>query len=638
MCDLHVDDTGEGIGEKLDLLGRQVELEGLDGDRAAAVRVTRKVDRTENAGTYLMQDPIRTERAGNRKRPGILACQWSKSPGWFPDGTMGAVSRSMDGEQNPGIRLDDRQLPWTGRLFNDYCHAFERLAPYFAGAPSQPANWTAMFEARTRVRPDPATVGVVERQMTVRGAPPAARAAAARLHDAGTAAVVTGQQAGLFGGPLYTLLKALTAIRLARRLEDVHGTAVVPVFWIEAEDHDLDEIRTCHVLDGGLARVAVPLDIDAPPGTSAAAVVLDDSIRDVLAALRGALPETEFSAEVLDALAAAYAPGRGLVDAFARWLERLLGHHGLVVYDASDPAAKPFVRALFRQEAGSPGRTAALAAKAGAELAALGYHAQATPPPDSVALFRLDDARRTTIRAVGGAFSTGGRTLDAETLLGEIESDPARFSPNVLLRPIVQDTLFPSVAYVAGPNELAYLGQLRRVYSAFDVPMPVIFPRASATVVDAATVKFLNRYGVDFAALRPRDDAALNRLLALQIPEGIEQALAAAEDSSAARFDAITGVVPNLDPTLAGAVSSTRNRIDRELRNLRAKVVAAAKRRDSTLRRQFERARAQSFPDGMPQERSVGGIHFLNRYGFALVDRLLDRVALDPGHHWLLTV
>ena len=544
----------------------------------------------------------------------------------------------MDGEQHSsGIRIDDRQLPWTGRFARDYCHAFERLAPYFAGSPSHPASWTDAFEGRSRRRPDAGTVAVVERQLAARGSADAARAAAARLHDARTVAVVTGQQAGLFGGPLYTLLKAATAIRLARRLADEHETAVVPVFWIDAEDHDLDEIRGCHVLNGELARVPVSLNVSAPPGTSASAVALEDSIRKTVNELRNVLPPTEFTAEVTAALHESYAPGERLVEAFARWLELLFGHHGLVVFDASDPVAKPFVRSLFEREVRSPGRTTALAAKAGAELAALGYHAQASPSPGSVALFRLDGARQ-TIRAVDGGFTTGDRTVDAQTLLADIETDPARFSPNVLLRPIVQDTLLPTVAYVAGPNELAYLGQLRRIYEAFEVPMPVIYPRTSATIVDAATLKFLNRYGIEFAQLQPRDDAALNRLLALQIPQSIERAVSAAEQSATEHFDAIGSAVPTLDPTLAGAVASTRGRVDRELRNLRGKIVTAAKRRDSTLRRQFERARAQSFPGGAPQERSVAGIYFLNRYGFALVDRLLGDLPLDPGHHWLLTV
>lgn len=534
--------------------------------------------------------------------------------------------------------IDLRQLSWATPFTRDYCHAFDRLEPFYPGPPGAPGSWREAIEARLAAGGRTTDIAdVLTTQLRGRGAPPAALAAAERLGAAGTVAILTGQQAGLFGGPLYTLLKALTAIALARRVESEHGVAAVPVFWVDAEDHDLDEVRGCHVLNGELERVPVSLDLSAPPGTSAAAVTLDESIRETLDALRVALPATEFTAEVTDALASSYAPGMRLVEAFSRWLDRLLGRHGLVVYDASDPAAKPFFRSLFKREVGSPGHTVELAAETGAELSALGYHAQVSPAPGAVALFRLDGARQ-AIRAVDGTFSTGGRTLDGEALLADIDTNPARFSPNVLLRPIVQDTLLPTVAYVAGPNELAYLGQLRRIYAAFDVPMPVIHPRASATLVDAATVKFLNRYGVDFAQLQPRDDAALNRLLALQIPESIEQAIAAAERSAAGHLDAVGSAVPTLDPTLSGAVDSVRGRIERELRNLRGKVVAAAKRRDSTLRRQFERARAQSFPGGVPQERSLAGIYFLNRYGFALVDRLLARLPLDPGHHWLLTI
>ena len=448
--------------------------------------------------------------------------------------------------------------------------------------------------------------------------------------------MVTGQQAGLFGGPLYTLLKALTAVRLARRLADEARRGGRPVFWVDAEDHDLDEIRTCHVLNGELARVPVALDLGAPPGTSAAAVTLDDAILGALDALRAALPPTEFTAGVLDALAASHAPGGRLVEAFARWLDRLLGGHGLVVFDASDPAAKPFVRPLFRREVGNPGRTAQLAADAGAELTALGYHAQASPAPGAVALFRLDGGRQ-PIRAVDGAFACGGRTLAAETLLADVETDPpgsartcccGRSSRTPCCRPWLrggpQRTRLPrttaeGLRRVRRPDAGHLPAGERHPRRRGDRPVPEP-PRSR------------------FRAASTAGRRALNRLLAARIPETVEQAIAAAERSAAGHLDAVGDAVPALDPTLTGAVASTRGRIERELGNLRGKVVAAAKRRDSTLRRQFERARAQSFPGGAPQERSVAGVYFLNRYGFALVDRLLADLPLDPGHHWLLTV
>ena len=311
-------------------------------------------------------------------------------------------------------------------------------------------------------------------QLAARGAPATAQAAARRLAEPGAVAVATGQQAGLFGGPLYTLLKALTCIRLAERIAREHDATVVPIFWVDAEDHDLDEIRHCPVLDAELDPRAVGLELDSPRGTAAAAIRLTGSVRHATASLRELLPSTEFTAEVIAGLDAAYAEGTRLVEAFARWLDHLAGHAGLVVFDASDPAAKPLVQSLFADELRASGETARQAAAAGAALAAAGYHAQVEPQPDGVALFRLDETRQ-PIRVAPGGFTVGERTVDADDLLREVAAQPARFSPNVLLRPIVQDALFPTVAYVSGPNELAYLGQLRDVYARFGVPMPIIF-------------------------------------------------------------------------------------------------------------------------------------------------------------------
>ena len=538
---------------------------------------------------------------------------------------------------SPGVPVDLRRLPWTGRLVRDYSHAFERLSSFYAGSPTAADAWADAFERRRQRPPLAASAEVLTAQLAARGAPAAAQAAARRLAQPGAVAVVTGQQAGLFGGPLYTLLKALTGIRLAERLAREHDATVVPIFWVDAEDHDLDEIRHCPLLDADLDPRAVRLELDAPRGTAAAAVRLAGNVRDATASLRDLLPSTEFTAEVIAGLDAAYAEGTRLVEAFARWLDQLAGSAGLVVFDASDPAAKPLVQSLFADELRASGETTRQAAAAGAALAAAGYHAQVEPQPDGVALFRLD-ATRQPIRVAPGGFTVGEQVVGADDLLREVDAQPARFSPNVLLRPIVQDALFPTVAYVSGPNELAYLGQLRDVYARFGVPMPIIFPRASATIVDRATVKFLERYDLDFAGLQPRDDAVLNRLLAAQIPAELETALAAADTAMDERLAAVSTAAPLLDPTLSGVVQSTRRRMQRDLATLRSKVVQAAKRRDETLRRQFRRARAQAFPNGEPQERSVGTVYFLNRYGPAFVDRLLADLPLDPGRHWLLTV
>ena len=537
-----------------------------------------------------------------------------------------------------GIPIDFRRLSWAGHFVCDYWHAFDRLAPFYAGSAASTSTWKRVLAERRALEAAPPDIAtVVARQLRARQAPNDAQATAERLREPGTIAVVTGQQAGLFGGPLFNLLKAITTIDLARRVAREHDATVVPVFWIDAEDHNLDEIRTCGVLDDELEFRQITLALQSPPGTTAASVRLDSSVNEAIERLRNLLPPTEFTEATVDGIAAAYTEGVGLVEAFARWLDSLLGPLGLVVFDASDPHAKPLVRSVFERELQMRGETSRLATSSGTELVARGYHAQVDPQARTVALFQLDGTRQ-PIRIDGADFTVGGAALSSEALLDQVNTRPERFGPNVLLRPIVQDSLFPTVAYVAGPSELVYLGQLRQIYQKFGVPMPIMYPRLSATITDTATLKFLKRYNLNFESLQPRDDTVLNQLLATQLPASVDRAVADTDRTIAERIHALEAAVPTIDPTLLGAVQSTRVRMERDLRNLRSKIIQAAKRRDATLRRQFRRARAQAFPEGQPQERSLAGVFFLNRYGPALVDRLLADLPLDPGHHWLLTL
>jgi uncharacterized protein YllA (UPF0747 family) len=220
----------------------------------------------------------------------------------------------------------------------------------------------------------------------------------------------------------------------------------------------------------------------------------------------------------------------------------------------------------------------------------------------------------------------------------EALSKPSGFSPNVLLRPIVQDTLFPTVCYVAGPSELAYLGQLRGVYEQFGVPMPLMFPRTTATLLDSGAARFLTKYSVPFEDLRTPDESALNRLLEAQLPAGVEQSLKEAAAQTQQAMARVVHALPSLDPTLEGAAKTTLGKMEHELRSLHAKVIHAAKRRDETLRRQFTRAQAQAFPQGHPQERTLAVVYFLNKFGPALVDLLLEELPIDLGQHWLITL
>lgn len=232
----------------------------------------------------------------------------------------------------------------------------------------------------------------------------------------------------------------------------------------------------------------------------------------------------------------------------------------------------------------------------------------------------------------------GDARFAMSALVQQAVESPAGFSPNVLLRPVVQDTLFPTICYVAGPNELAYLGQLRGVYEHFGVPMPLMYPRASATLLDSAALRFLTKYKLPLEALQAQDEAALNDLLKAQIPPIVEESFTAASQTIEAEMSRLAQALPALDPTLEGAARSTLGRMQHDLQTLHGKMIQAAKRRDETLRRQFMHARALAFPNGHAQERTVGFLSFLNEYGPALLERLNEELPLDLGRHWIVTV
>jgi len=546
---------------------------------------------------------------------------------------------------SPTVRsIDYRHLSWAARLVCDYCHDFERLRPFFEGSPLDPDAWRQAIKAR-QANPvnHPQIKAAVMEQLTSRRAPDAALASAEQLSNPATVAIVAGQQAGLFGGPLFTLLKGLTAIAVAREVSVKYSVPAVPVFWVHAEDHDLAEISNCSVLTSDFEFETITIPHDASSSQPASAVRLNESIVSTLNRLRELLPNTEFSDSVFNQLSNAYQPGRGIVDAFALWMDTLLGPHGLVVFDASDTAVKSIARPLFQQEIDTVGETSRLATESGSDLIAKGYHAQVTPSQNSTGLFYLSDSRQAirlnaNERTPERTFDIDGKILSLQQINVQLANNPDAFSPNVLLRPIVQDKIFPTIATIAGPSELAYLGQLRQVYNHFDIPMPIIYPRASATIMDQATLRFMERYDVSFEMLQAQDDGVLNRLLSNLLPDEVDKTIEETKKAITDHLAAVSVEVAKVDPTLVGAVETTKDRMDRDLKKLGGKIIQAAKRRDETLQRQFRRARSQSFPNGDPQERAINCIYFLNRYGLQMVDHVIKQLPLKIGQHGLITV
>ena len=497
-----------------------------------------------------------------------------------------------------------------------------------------------------------AVADVLAEQNAAWGASPEVLDLVDALRDERSVAVVTGQQLGLFAGPLYTVYKARTAVRLANRLADETGRPAVPVFWLADEDHDFAEIRRAAFADGPDVRfvtyrpdaggVARPDRDNAVP---VGRIVLGEAeVADALDALDAALPAGPHRDEAVRLAREAYVAGRTMRDAFARLLRALVPD--VVLMSADDARLKRLAAPVIRTELETWSRTYAdLEARSGA-LEAAGFHAQVAPSP--VNLFWMEDAgppdagggagRRLALDPAGSPSGGAdvfevratGETLRLEALL---DAAPGRFSPNVVLRPLVQDVLLPTAAYVAGPGEAAYFAQLGPVYERFGVPMPVIEPRLSLTVVEPGVAKVLDRYDLDLSDLSG-DLAALWRRLALaESDHDLDAVFAEARRTVGSALDRLDGVAATVDASLGGAAGAARAAVRKALDRLETKTVRVEKRHHQTVRERLERAQAALWPGGALQERALGPLGLVARHGVGALTDIAEAAPLDASAH-----
>lgn len=534
-------------------------------------------------------------------------------------------------------------------LFAAYAEGDPRALAYFA---HNPWDADARAEAARRAAEAPRDRGALADVLLEQNAAwwdgdeAAVREGIAQLRDPASVAVVTGQQLGLFGGPLYTVYKALTAVRLARRIAAETGRPAVPVFWLAGEDHDFAEVQDTTLL-AHPAPVRVVYDDRRPPDANRGPVgrlTLGAPVEAALEAAAAVLPPTPFAAALVAAVRADWQPGTCWRDAFARTLRRQTAGAGLVFVSADSVRLKKLAAPLLQQEIEDWRATHEALVAVSDRLRADGFHAQVAPRP--VNLFLFHGGQRLPLDPEGEGFvlrGTGVR-FSAADLGTMLTSEPERFSPGVVLRPLVQDRLFPTAAYVGGPGEVAYFAQLRPVYEAFGVPMPVVYPRASLTLVPEKTGRILGRYGLGVADLAaapgegPEETlAALHRRLALaRAAPDLDSRFAAAGEALDALLEKLAPLATGTDASLGRAVEAARAKAHRTLGALEAKTVRAAKRNESVIRDRLDRAAIVLFPDGTPQERALSALSFLATEGPDLPLRLLD--ALDPDtreHHVL---
>jgi len=448
---------------------------------------------------------------------------------------------------------------------------------------------------------------------------------------AGALCVTTGQQPGLLTGPLYGVHKALSAVALARAASAHWGRDVVPVFWVAGDDHDFAEGNHTYVLSGAndAQRIALRERDPGAPLTPLYREPVGAEIAGVLDAVRAALPETEFRAGVLEWLERHYRPEADLAEAYAEAMAELLGPHGLVVFRPTHAAAKqamaPWLIRLLDQAAPLGG---ALAATAG------WLERDGRPVPvavdEAATLVMLEDTLgRDRLLRDGAGFVTrrgGGRfgRADLERIAHE---EPRRLSPNVLARPVIEAAILPTVAYVAGPGELAYLPQAAPVYQTLGVVAQAAVPRWSGFVVEGRVRKVLEKYRITPEALNGPAGQLEASLAAEELPPAVREALAALRAAVDGHYPRLAEAAAAVDPTLRKPIDSTKNATLAGLANVEKRIIAHLKNQNEILRQQIDKARANLFPLGQPQERIVNVASYLARYGPDFLGAVLEACA-----------
>lgn len=439
--------------------------------------------------------------------------------------------------------------------------------------------------------------------------------------------MTTGQQPGLFTGPLYTIYKALSAVRLARALETVLDRPVVPLFWVASDDHDWAEANHVHVLDRDNTIHKVTLDGPATPPVSMRNRLLDERVESALDALTQYLPTTEFAAPHLERIREAYRPGRSVAGAFTDLLAALLAPFDLLIVDGGQPELKRLTAELMRHELEASAEHEAALAMRARQLEAAGYHVQVPVLEGATNLFYEDEEGRDRIfRAADGGYSLrrSGRAFRAGELEALLDTEPERFSANVALRPVVESAVFPTVAYVGGPGEVSYFAELGPLFEAHGIGMPMVFPRHSVTIVEGKVRKVLDKFGLSMDALRRPAHEVAAQVLRQEMPDEVTRVLGELRRQIGEGYGRLTEAARGIDPTLKGPLQSARNASFMQLTEAEKKIAQHLKKQNDLGLDQIEKARANLFPGGDPQERVLNIHQYLVRYGDDLLRELHD--------------
>jgi bacillithiol biosynthesis cysteine-adding enzyme BshC len=528
--------------------------------------------------------------------------------------------------------ISPADLPGTTRLYSTFLSDFSGVSHFYRHPPNAKGIDEAVRELRMDDAVRRAVADVLGKQNGMFGGDEHTTKNLDRLRD-GAVAVVTGQQVGLFGGPAYCIYKALTAIRAARELTE-RGVNAVPVFWLATEDHDLAEVNHAFAPKrGGFERLEI-----LPPGLSGRRVgdvQLASDIR-ALAAQLDALLEGAWSEEIARWIAESYTPEDTFGSAYGKLLTRVFGGRGLIFLDPMSPELHRLSIPVMKRALQEHKELAAELVARSAALEKDGFHAQVKVTEQSTLLFRIVNGQRLPIRAVKDGLGAGEKIESLEETVKSLEERPEDFSPSALLRPVVQDTLLPTVAYIGGAAEVAYQAQTSLVYEKLLGRAPAILPRASFTLIPSHIANLLKKYNLEAKDVLQGRTKLRARLESEALPEALTAQFEEGEQSIKNLLEGLREPLKKLDQTLLGALDTASEKIMYQFHGLKTKAGRAEGFRSGVISTHENEIVSSLLPNSALQERSFGLLTLLASEGPGLLDFLDSHIKPGTGEHCFL--
>ncbi|MDA8441828.1 MAG: bacillithiol biosynthesis cysteine-adding enzyme BshC [Peptococcaceae bacterium] len=538
------------------------------------------------------------------------------------------------------MRTEQVKLAYGNPFTNDYLYDFAKVAGFFQYNPYSGESFAQRYAYLQRQQPaDRCVAADVLREYNLRlGNGAESMQNIELLRNPETVAVITGQQSGLLGGPLYTVYKALTAIQLAERLSRELAKPVVPMFWIAAEDHDFSEINEVQVLDQAGLPTRCRLEFEPAGKCSVGEIGLPHEVSALLDELGRLTPETEFKPELLHTLSVSAAASDNFADWFGRIMVHWVGSLGLVFVNPLDRRLRDLEKNLFRTALERYAEVnAALSESAGA-LSQLGYPVAIAKDPGNLNLFLYQSGERLALQEQSDQFALrgSGELFSKDELARLIEDTPERFSPNVVLRPLTQDVLFPTLAYVGGPGEVNYFAQYQHVYPLFGLEMPIIYPRANISLVESSVEKCMAKYSLSLEDLLYRAEGIRSSYLDEQDTVGIDAVFSELQASVVAAYAKALETITPIDAGLEKLGADNQEKIIAQINWLKAKTLQAHRKANDVFLRQFGKACSGLVPKGQLQERYFSSVYYALKYGPDLWLKVAEVPLTEDTKHKLI--